>query len=158
MDQYTDAEISDALALYKGEFFPSTKNIQDIMERRREAKSEEAKRGQWDKWKERDAQGQRATKEEIAAMVQGCKETWNRLEREGRLVRSGGVSAKTTGNVGPVSQIVTATATTATGLSDRAGTERRSGGESVQEARTVAPNDASSVPLHDQWAGEEVGE
>lgn len=101
LDQYEDREILEALQLYCGEFFPSVKAIKDIMERRREARSEEAKRGQWDRWKRDDAEGKRATPEEIKQMVEACNNSYKRLESEGRLVKAGSNETRSAKDVSP---------------------------------------------------------
>lgn len=89
LNNYTDDEIIVALGLYKGEFFPSVKQIKEIIERKRQLVGEEQKRKEWDRWKQAHQQGKLATAEEIRQMVRECAEIWAQAEREGRLVSSG---------------------------------------------------------------------
>lgn len=85
LKQYSDDEILVALGLYTGEFFPNVKQIREIIDRKREMVSNRA----WDKWKAEDAEGKRATPEEIAEMIRGCNRAWDKAAREGRLASSG---------------------------------------------------------------------
>lgn len=83
LKSYSDDEILVALGLYVGEFFPSVKQIREILERKRQLANEQKRLGEWDRWKAvqkaAEAEGKLATAEEIDAMLAGCKRAWERV-------------------------------------------------------------------------------